>query len=461
VNNGGNRMDNNFLLNTPLSKRLYHECAKNFPLIDYHNHLCVDDFRADRKFSNLAELWIVSDPYKHRAMRICGVEEKYITGEAEDYEKFKAWMSVIPKLIGNPLYDWSILEIKRIFGIELNPEAADYKEVWDAANKKLAEADYSALGLLSRFNVEYSAPCASVTDDISPFLKLKNIAPSLRGDNIVEITSDTVKKLASITKISINTLDDFFNAISKRLDDFHTAGCKFSDHALDNGFIYLEDDGLNERRFEKLMDTGSLNKEDAKHLASEILRGLAAEYAKRGWTIQLHIGAQRYTSTRLRTIAGPAGGFAGIGNCCDVISLTQMLDNFEKSKHGLPRTLLFALNPADNAVMSVLSGSYSQDGIAGKVQQGPAWWWCDHLYGMREVFENISTFGVLSVFLGMTTDSRSILSLVRHEYFRRAFCGWIGEKAHRGEMPNSFEVLEKLVSNVCYNNAKMAIGGLK
>ena len=452
-------MDNNFLLNTPLAIRLYHECAKNLPLIDYHNHLCVDDFSTDKKFSNLAELWIVSDPYKHRAMRICGVEEKYITGEADDYEKFKAWMSVMPKLIGNPLYDWSILEMKRIFGIELNPENADYKEIWDLTYSKLAEADYSALNLLSRFNVEYAAPCASFTDDISPFLKLKNIAPSLRGDDIVGITSVTVKKLEALTEISINTLDHFFHAISKRLDDFHVARCRFSDHALDNGFIYFNDDGLNEKRFEKLLNTGSLDEEDARHLESEIIRRLAAEYSKKGWTMQLHIGAERYTSTRLRTIAGPAGGFAGIGSCCDVKSLTRMLDSFEQSPEGLPKTLLFTLNPADNAVMSVLSGSYSQDGFAGKVQQGPAWWWCDHLYGMKEVFENISAFGVLSVFLGMTTDSRSILSLVRHEYFRRALCGWIGEKVSKGEMPDSFEALVKLVSSICYNNAKIAIGG--
>jgi glucuronate isomerase len=452
-------MDNNFLLNTPLSQRLYHDCAKNLPLIDYHNHLCAADFSADKRFSNMTELWIESDPYKHRAMRICGVEEKYITGEAEDYEKFEAWMSVLPKLIGNPLYDWSILEMKRIFSIELEPETADCKEIWNFTNNKLAEADYSALGLLSRFNVEYTAPCASLTDDISPFLKLDTIAPSLRGDDIVGITSGTVKKLEELTEISINTLEHFFHAISKRLDDFHKAKCRFSDHALDNGFIYLDDDGLNGKRFEKLIATGSLDKEDAKYLASEILRHLASEYSKRRWTMQLHIGAERYTSTRLRTIAGPAGGFAGIGNCCNVKSLTGMLDSFEKSPEGLPRTLLFTLNPADNAVMSVLSGSYSQDGIAGKVQQGPAWWWCDHLYGMKEVFENISAFGVLSVFLGMTTDSRSILSLVRHEYFRRALCGWLGEKAAKGEMPDSFEALKKLVSNVCYNNAKVAIGG--
>lgn len=452
-------MDEDFLLHTPLSKRLYHECAKHLPLIDYHNHLSVDDFAKNRNFRNLAELWIASDPYKHRAMRICGVEEQCITGEAEDYEKFKAWMSVLPKLIGNPLYAWSILELKRIFGIEWSPETADPRELWNTANQMLAGSDYSALGLLHKFNVEYAAPCASLTDETAVFRQFSNLVPSLRGDHIVELTADTVKSLAWMTNISITTLDHFSAAVSKRIDEFHAVGCRFSDHALDNGFAYVDDDGLNGQRFGTLLANGSLNKEDAAHLASEILRRLAAEYAKRGWTMQLHIGAQRYTSTRLRTLAGPAGGYAGIGSCCDVASLTKMLDSFEKGAEGLPRTLMFTLNPADNAVMSVLSGSYSQDGVAGKVQQGPAWWWCDHLYGMREVFETISAFGVLSVFVGMTTDSRSILSMVRHEYFRRALCGWLGDKAAQGEMPNSFEALERLVRNVCYQNAKMAIGG--
>ena len=202
-----------------------------------------------------------------------------------------------------------------------------------------------------------------------------------------------------------------------------------------------------------------MEKEDQIRLTSDILRFLAGAYARRGWTMQLHIGAQRNTSTRLRTIAGPAGGFAGIGSGCDVSSLTGMLDDFEQGPHGLPRVILFTLNPADNAVMSVLSGSYSQDGIIGKVQQGPAWWWCDHLYGMREVFESISASGVLSTFIGMTTDSRSLLSFVRHEYFRRALCGWIGEKAARGEFPAEESLLKTLVENVCYRNAKNVVTG--
>lgn len=450
-------MKENFLLNTDLSQWLFHQCAKDLPVIDYHNHLSIGDLEEDRNFQNLAQLWVLSDPYKHRAMRICGVQEKYITGEAEDYEKFKAWMAALPKLIGNPLYDWSILEMKRIFEIDINPEANDYERLWEEAGRRLSQPDYSASGLLSKFKVEYAAPCASVLDDITVFRQCNYIAPSLRGDDMVNLTKETVEKLAEITQAPISTMEEFYTAIFRRIEEFHEAGCRFSDNGLDDGFVFLQDDGQNERRFQELRQGISLTDEEKRRLSSDILRFLSSEYARKGWTMQLHIGAQRYTSSRLRTLAGPAGGFAGIGNCCDVSSLTQMLDSFEQGKYGLPRTILFPLNPADNAVMSVLSGSYSQDGVAGKVQQGPAWWWCDHVYGMREVFENISSFGVLSAFIGMTTDSRSILSFVRHEYFRRVLCGWIGEKAAKGEMTDSPELLKQLVEDVCYRNAKKRI----
>lgn len=450
-------MDENFLLNTPLSQRLYHECAKSLPIIDYHNHLDVNDLAADRKFDDLAQLWLLSDPYKHRAMRICGIEERYITGDALPYEKFCKWMEVLPRLIGNPLYDWSILEMKRVFGIELVPGRTEAGQLWDQTRELLQQPEYSALSLLDRFQVEYAAPCASLTDDLSVFGNFKKIAPSLRGDNIVAVNCKTMEELEALTNRPIETLEDYFAAVTLRLQAFAEAGCRFGDHALDNGFAYREDDGKNRERFRSLRQGRTLKEEDRGFLSSAVLSFLAGEYAKRGWTMQLHIGAQRETSSRLRALAGPAGGFAGIGSGCDVKALTHMLDSFEKSAAGLPKTILFTLNPADNAVMSVLGGSYSQDGIAGKVQQGPAWWWCDHLYGMREVFESISAFGLLSVFVGMTTDSRSILSFVRHEYFRRALCSWLGEKAARGDLIAPEDALRALVEDVCYNNAQKYI----
>ena len=318
----------------------------------------------------------------------------------------------------------------------------------------LARPEFSVQALLDRFHVEYAAPCAAITEDIAALERMGNAAPSLRGDGLTDTVRQTADGLEQLLQLQIRTLEDYYAAIRRRLEDFARAGCRFSDHALDDGFLYKKPGQPAKALFEKSRNGGLLTEEEKQGLSSEILRFLSAEYAKLGWTMQLHIGAQRFTSSRLRAVAGPAGGFAGIGNCCNVKSLTQMLDDFEKEPYGMPGVILFTLNPADNAVMSVLSGSYSRDGAEGIVQQGPAWWWCDHLYGMREVFENLASFGVLSVFVGMTTDSRSILSFVRHEYFRRAFCGWLGEKAEKGEWDVSEAQLKKLVEDVCYFNAK-------
>lgn len=446
-------MKDDFLLTTPLAKRLYRECA-DLPIIDYHNHLNVQELLANRNYENLARLWLISDPYKHRAMRICGTPERYITGDASDFEKFEAWMKVLPKLIGNPLYDWSVMEMKRIFDIDLVPGVTDTQWLWETANEMLEQPDFRPLALLERFRVEYAAPCAALSEDVSVFGSFPFLAPSLRADALVALDAEELRKLGSPA-----SLENLAKAIGTRLDDFHAAGCRFSDHALDNGFRWYPEDGKNEDRFARYLRGELTDQVEKKELECAVLRILASEYAKRNWTMQLHIGAQRYTSSRLRKIAGPAGGFAGIGNCCDVASVTEMLDCFEQGQYGLPRTILFTLNPADNAVMSVLSGSYSRDGMAPLVQQGPAWWWCDHLQGMREVFDHLSSFSVLSQFIGMTTDSRSILSFVRHDYFRRALCGWLGEKAEKGEIFAPEEALKNLVADVCYGNAREIIQG--
>ena len=227
---------------------------------------------------------------------------------------------------------------------------------------------------------------------------------------------------------------------------------------LDNGFSYTAEDGKQDQRFQQILNGKQPEPADRFALSSAILRAAAKEYAALGWTMQLHIGAQRYTSTRLRTLAGPAGGFAGIGRTVDVASLTQMLNDMEQLG-GLPRTLLFTLNPSDNEVMSILSGSYSEDGVRAKVSQGPAWWWCDHLHGMREVFQTLSSYSVLSTFVGMTTDSRSILSMLRHDYYRRALCGWLGEKAASGEYPDDFELLGSIVRKLSYENIANILKG--
>ena len=450
-------MNANFLLQTALSQELYHTCAKELPLIDFHNHLSVADLVNDRHFENITELWVASDPYKHRAMRMCGVPECEITGDASPYEKFAAWCRTYPRLIGTPLYHWTQMELLRVFGISELPCEENAKKLWETINAMLALPEYSNNQILKKFNVEYSAPCASILDDLSLFEKIENVSPSLRGDDIVAPTQDFLKKLSALTKIEIKDLATLRAALSCRLDIFHAMGTRFSDHALDNGFSYLPDDGKNNSRLQAILEGQQLSDADAVALRSAILILLSDLYAARNWTMQLHIGAQRFTSSRLRKLAGAAGGFASIGNVADIRSLTTLLDDMEKTSAGLPRIILFTLNPADNAAMAVLSGSYSKDGISGLVQQGPAWWWCDHLTGMYEVFESISSYAVLSNFVGMTTDSRSILSFVRHDYFRRALCNWIGNKAEAGVFPSDIQALAPMVRAMCYGNARERI----
>ena len=445
-------MNENFLLTTPLAQRLYHECAEELPVIDYHNHLSVEDVIANRQFGDIAELWLLSDPYKHRAMRICGVEERLITGGASNFEKFEAWCRIFSGLVGNPLQHWSQMELARVFDIDLFLNAENARRIWDAANEKLKDQSLFARGILERFRVEYAAPCQMITDSPDKFMQLSRLAPSLRGDGILPLTKEFVERLGKSAGVAITSLDSLKAAFSKRMDEFHRAGCRFSDHDLDSGFRYDKDDGGNEKRFEKILRGEVLSEDDSARLCSHVLRMLGGEYALRGWVMQLHIGALRSTSSRLRGIAGPAGGFAGIGRCA-VAEVVSFLDDLEQGA-GLPRTILFTLNPADNAQLAILSGSFSEDGVAGKVQQGAAWWWCDHLGGIRGVLDSFSEFSVLSVFLGMTTDSRSPLSFVRHEYFRRVFCGWLGEKVQRGDFQSGFEDLRELVHRVCYQNVK-------
>ena len=441
----------NFLLTDPLAVRLY-EAVKDLPLIDWHNHLPVGDLVSNRSYRDLTELWVASDPYKHRAMRICGVPEKLITGPASPYEKFEVWSRVLPQLAGNPLYDWSRLELLRVFNIdeELTPDTAE--TIWKKANEQLKKPEFSARGLLERFKVEYAAPCVQLGDDLLGFSKVEGVVPSLRGDDLAALTNAVFPEAETLTELRAK--------LAAKLDSLQTAGCRFADHALDCGFAYVPDDGKNEARFAALKQ-GTLEEKDRTVLSCEILRMLGGLYAERGWTLQLHIGALRKTSSRLRAAAGPAGGYAGIGHACDMKSLAGLLDDLEKSAAGLPRVILYTLNPADHAAFAVLSGSFPGDGERGKVTLGPAWWYCDHIHGMKDCFENAAAYGVLSVFPGMTTDSRSLLSFVRHEYFRRVFCNWLAEKAARMELPDNFGTLKDLAEKVCYFNAKsIIIGGI-
>ncbi len=444
-----------FLLKTKTGNILY-QSVKDLPIIDYHNHLSVEDIIQDRRFLDIYDLWIKPDPYKHRAMRMCGVAEEYITGTATNEEKFVKWCETLPKLLLNPLSHWSMMELETVFGITELPNGKNAKSIYERCNRYLQEHNVTANGLLRLFNVEYACPCASLIDDVSIFEKNAWVAPSLRGDDVVVPTAEFIKSLEASTEIKVGCLADFEKAIEKRLLDFRAAGCVFSDHALDDGFVFYPDDGANGGRFLDLLD-GKLDAAEGAKLSSYVLLTLGKLYAKHGFVMQLHIGAQRYTSSKLREKVGPAGGFAGIGNSVDARSLTRFLDAIDCAEYGLPKTILFTLNPADNALISVLSGSYAKDGMEGLITQGPAWWWCDHKLGITEMLENTSAFGTLSNFIGMTTDSRSFLSFVRHDYFRRILCDWLGEKWENGELLCDENGVKALARKLCYENAKKEV----
>ena len=441
-------MNEKFLLNTEISEKLF-ASVSNLPIIDFHNHLNVSDLQGDRRFSDITELWIASDPYKHRAMRILGVDEFYITGNAGNYDKFLKWMESLPMLIGHPLYAWSQLELKRVFDIDVPLDAKHAEFIWNRTKELLALPEYSNNKILEKFSVAYSCPCCAIAENVTFFEQEKHLAPSLRGDDMMCPTAAFVEILSEAAGMEIETLGQYQAAIRKRLDAFDKAGCRFSDHALDDGFTYVADDGKNEQRFLAALAGKAY---DTVALRSYLLCFLAGEYAKRGWTMQLHIGAHRRTSDRLLEIAGPVGGYAAIGSPSDINALITLLHDAENSPGGLPKTILFNLNPADSAAMAILAGSFSEDGVAAKVQLGPAWWWCDHTIGIRNVLDMISSYSVLSTFIGMTTDSRSILSFIRHEYFRRILCGWMGDKVMSGELPDNFELLECIAKKICYEN---------
>ena len=391
-------MEQTFILKNDTAIRLYNTYAKDLPIIDFHNHLSVSSL--ERPYRDITELWLESDPYKHRLMRICGIEERYITGDATPFEKFSTFCSVFPLLAGTPVYDWCRMELQAVFGITELPSEQNAKALFDQLNKKLKAKDFLPKELLNRFHVEYQSPVATLREDLTPFVE-SGIAPSLRGDDLL-----TAPLPADL---------------SERLDAFAAAGCCFADHSLDAGFFENGD--------------------------TDRLVALAKEYASRGWTLLLHLGAIRKTSTALAKEVGPAGGYAAIGET-DIPALVRLLNEMEQAD-ALPPTVLFPLDPGQMPPLAILAGSFK----GGKVQLGPAWWWNDHALGIRQAFDCIANYGVLSQFIGMTTDSRNVLSFVRHDYFRQLLCQWLSQQ----DFGQSEEQLGCLIRKICYENAKNRI----
>lgn len=455
-------ISDNFLLTNALAEHLYHESAKNLPIVDFHNHLSPLQIVENTQSVNLAQVWVVSDPYKHRAMRINGVPEHFITGNATDKEKFLKWAATVPFTLGNPLHQWSHLELKRIFGIDKLLDESTAEEVWVECNEQISLGKHSTRNILKLFHTEILCTSDELLDDVSVHQRAStngvNVFPSLRTDSLFDFSTSFitwVAKLAKLTSIKIYNLVDYEAALRLRIQEFSKAGCRLVDQSLDAGFKFEKPNiKTAESVFKKLLEGNELNEEEKQNLYSFMLCLVGRLAFEQKWTLQLHIGAQRQTSTRLKKLVGGAGGFAAMGTNTDIATLVKYLDTLE-IQGNLPNVILYNLNAIDNAAFATLTGSFSEDSTIGKIQFGPAWWYNDHYEGIMSQLKALTAHGLLSRSIGMTTDSRSFYSLSRHEYFRRILCQFISEWVLKGILPNDIILLSNLVKNISYNNPKL------
>jgi glucuronate isomerase len=456
-------MDEDFLLTTETAKKLYHEHAHAMPILDYHCHLSPKEIWDNKKYDNITQVWLYGDHYKWRAMRAMGIDERYITGDASDYEKFCAWARTIPYTIGNPLYHWTHLELKRFFGIDevLSEESAD--RIWNEVNEKLKSDGFAPQDLIEKSGVEALCTTDDPVDDLSYHKKLAKewgkvkVLPAFRPDKAVEIGKDTfceyIKKLEEVSGKQISSYNALLEVISSRMDFFETMGCSISDHGIEAVPYRQAEKEKIDMIFKKAISGEKPAKEDEDAYKTAILRFFAKEYQKRGWVMQIHMKAIRDNNMPMFEQLGPDTGYDAICDVEVIKNLSAFLNSVQQET-GLPKTIFYSLNPNDNAALSTLMGCFQGGGIAGKMQLGSAWWFNDHKIGMKEQMSDLASTGLLSRFVGMLTDSRSFLSYPRHEYFRRILCALIGEWVENGEYPADFNLLGKIVEDVCYYNAK-------
>jgi len=460
-------MDHDFLLENKTASELYHGYAENMPILDYHCHLNPAEIAQDKQYRNITELWLGGDHYKWRAMRINGVEERYITGDADDHEKFLKWAETISQCVGNPLYHWTHLELKRYFGIDelLSPQTAE--KIWDACNALLKTKDFTARSLIRRSNVKTLCTTDDPADDLSFHTALHNddsfevkVLPAFRPDKALNIDkpgfADYLGKLSAASGVEIKGIEDVKAALLNRIEFFHAAGCRVSDHALDP-IVYQDvgkkgGKGLLRIAFAKGLSGEPMTAEEIGLYKTEILLFLGRQYARLGWVMQLHMNVMRNNNTRMMRKLGPDTGFDSIGDWDCAFALSRFLDALDETDE-LPKTILYSLNPSDNEVLGAIIGCFQGGGIPGKMQLGSAWWFNDQKDGMEKQMIALANLGLLSRFVGMLTDSRSFLSYTRHEYFRRILCNLLGKWAENGEAPRDMDLLGKMVQDICYNNA--------
>lgn len=457
-------LDKDFLLESETARNLYHDVAAGMPIIDFHCHLDPRLIAEDIKFENLTQVWLAGDHYKWRAMRANGVEERYCTGDATDQEKFMKWAATVPDTLRNPLYHWTHLELQRYFDIQelLNPESA--QKIYQKAGEMLQSEDYSVRKLIRKMNVEVICTTDDPVDSLEHHQKIMEdgfetkVLPAWRPDKSIAVEDAVsynlyLEKLEEASDTSIATFMDLLTALQNRHDYFHQMGCRISDHGLED-FISEDFDYQEiERIFVKIRKGRNLNKQEVARFKSAMLIELAVMDYEAGWAQQFHVGAIRNNNTRQLHDLGPDTGFDSIGDFKMARSMSRFLDRLDQ-QNQLAKTIVYNLNPADNALIATMVNNYNDGLIAGKMQFGPAWWYMDQKFGMTEQINTLSSLGLLSRFVGMLTDSRSFLSYPRHEYFRRILCNLVGQDVENGEIPNDASMVENLIKNVCYYNPK-------
>lgn len=461
-------MDKDFLLNNKTASALYHDAAAKMPIFDWHCHIQPKEIYENKAPEDLAQLWLAADHYKWRAMRSFGIEEKYITGNSSGYEKFLAWAKVMPYLIGNPLFHWTHLELQRFFSIEepLNEKTAP--EIWRRANKQIARGGFTPRELIERSDVA----CLCTTDDPADSLEYHSllaeekdfkckVIPAFRPDKALSIDlPGFIAWLFDLEKRVGRKIDNYQllkEALAERIDFFEKMGCRASDHAFSYVPYNRADEEELEKIFNKALAGENLGVEEVDKYKTELIRFFAAEYARRGWGMELHIGVIRNNNTAMFRKLGPDAGFDSVTDHEIAVNLNRLLDSMAVND-ALPRTVLFTLNPKDNYVLATSLGNFQTDEAPSKIQFGTAWWFNDNLDGMREQMKTLANTGVFGKFIGMVTDSRSFLSYPRHEYFRRILCGFIGDMVEAGLYPADMEILAKIVKDISYNNAAEYFG---
>lgn len=457
-------LDDNFLLNSKTAETLYHRFSKNLPIIDYHNHLIPEQIVNDTQFENITQVWLQGDHYKWRAMRANGVNEKYITGDASDKDKFLKWAETVPYTLRNPLFHWTHLELQRYFGITdlLSPKTAE--KIYEETAAKLAEPAYSVRGLLKMMNVEVVCTTDDPIDSLSfhqQFAKEQEsfkMLPAFRPDKAmnsddVQALNAYIDQVEAVTNTSINSFTAYLDALKARHDFFAANGCSVSDHGLEQ--IYAEDytDQEIAAIFEKIRTNQTLTYSENLKFKSAMLVQFAEWDHEKGWVQQYHLGALRNNNARMLRINGPDTGWDSIGDFSQARALSKFLNRLD-NEDKLTKTILYNLNPADNELIATMIGNFNDGSIKGKIQFGSAWWFLDQKDGMTKQINALSNMGLLSRLVGMLTDSRSFLSFPRHEYFRRLVCDIFGEDVEKGELPNDVEWIGKIVGDISYHNAK-------